>query len=66
MGVSKKIGVPQNGWFIIEKKPIKMDDLGIPLFSETSISTKVNHTVGLRQSNVEAGFSVGKKPPSSG
>ena len=35
-GYIPKIGVPQNGWFI-RKTPIKMDDLGVPLFLETPL-----------------------------
>ena len=38
--VFPKIVVPQNGWFMMEI-PIKMDDLGVPPFSETSISLDI-------------------------
>ena len=36
MGVSKNRGIPK--WMVkIMETPIKMDDLGVPLFSEISI-----------------------------
>ena len=40
MGVSKNRGTPK--WIILEN-PIKMDDLGVPLFSETSIWRFTKH-----------------------
>ena len=39
MGVSKKWGYPKmyGLWMFIVENPIKMDDLGVPPFSETSV-----------------------------
>ena len=40
------VGVSQNGgifkWIIYKGKPIKMDDIGVPLFQETPFSDKKN------------------------
>ena len=35
MGISKNSGIPK--WMVHHGKPIKMGDLGVPLFSETPI-----------------------------
>ena len=66
-GCFPKIGVPQNGWFIMEN-PIELDDLEIPLFLETSVclfclgffcssSTEVLHVQLLEHANSQNCFS---------
>ena len=58
-----KLGVPQNAWFI-RKIPIKMDDLGAPLFQETLIYVLIQwlHGDPICPKNL---FSKGLKLPGS-
>ena len=44
IGVFPKIGVPQNGWFIMQN-PMKMDDLRVPLFLVISLMNDPNWTL---------------------
>ena len=39
MGVSLNGGTPK--WMVYKENPIKMDDLGVPPFKETPISTNM-------------------------
>ena len=54
--VFPKIGVPQNGWFIM-KNPIKMDDLGEKtIFSETSNLMHLKNLISFLSSGVFISF----------
>jgi len=47
--VFPKIGVPQKWMVEIMENPIKMDDLGVPPFSETAVSTEILHLNDFRR-----------------
>ena len=62
MGVSKNRGTPK--WMVYMEHPIKMDDLGVPLFSETPTYT-TNQRRFFQENTMEIGVSAPQLPASS-
>ena len=55
--VFPKIMVPQNGWFI-RGNPLKMDDLGVPLFLETPMCNLYDNDTQYDRNKISDGFLV--------
>ena len=65
MDVSKNRGTPK--WMVkIMENPIKMDDLGVPLFLETPIFTYMNHkqsTIHVGKSPIQNKYKINQQVP---